>query len=136
MAVLWLLWPCFYLMEKKQPSKSWLSGCGYYKLSKGYTLINSNFDIHLTPSLPSLPPPPPSMQVQAFELSLTKNSSDTTAFCGIFCHFNVEDSLKHNKMYHFQIEYSSRQLKAKQKYWFGKKHLTSFINENEHTSEW
>ena len=89
MAVLWLLWPCFYLMEKKQPSKSWLSGCGYYKLSKGYTLINSDFDIH---------------------------PSDTNAFCGIFCHFSFEDSLKHNKMYHFKITYSSRQLKAKQKY--------------------
>ena len=119
MAVLWLLWPCFYLMEKKQPSKSWLSGCGYYKLSKGYTLINSDFDIH--PSPPPSPPPPSSMQVQAFELSLVKNASDTTAFFGIFCHFSVEDSLKHSKIYLFQIEYSSRQLKAKQKYWLEKK---------------
>ena len=82
------------------------------------------------------PPPPPSTQVQVFGLSLTKHSSDTTAFFGLFCHFSVEDSLKHNKMYHFQIEYSSRQLKAKQKYWLGKKHSTSFINKNEHTSEW
>ena len=134
MAVLWLLWPCFYLMEKKQPSKSWLSGCGYYKLSKGYTLINSNFDIHPTPSLPL---PPPNLQASPGIWTFTdKNASDTIAFCGIFCHFSVEDSLKHNKMYHFQIEYSSRQLKAKQKYWLGKKHSTSFINKNEHTSEW
>ena len=91
MAVLWLLWPCFYLMEKKQPSKSWLSGCGYYKLSKGYTSINSNFDIH---SPPPLLPPPPTLHTSPDILTFTdKNASDTTAFCGIFCHFSVEDSL-------------------------------------------
>ena len=93
-------------------------------------------------TLTSTPPPlflspPPNLQASPGIWTFTdKNASDTIAFCGIFCHFSVEDSLKHNKMYHFQIEYSSRQLKAKQKYWLGKKHSTSFINKNEHTSEW